>query len=347
MGRNLIYKLKTAGIVVGVAIPVCIGFKFLMPAAAPFIFAFLFSLLLNGPVDFMEKKLHLKRPAVSAAAIIFGGAVLAAALIFGGRSLIRQINRLMENYDGYAEKINRVADDYCCRIDEVFNFKKGTSYDYAKKQVEKSLSDISDSALASAVSRSVDFMAGFTVVFTAITIAVMAAFFFLKDMNKIKINIRKSLFGEELSYLGTRMKEVLGTYLKTQLVIMGLTCGICTLGLYIMGNRYAFLIGFVIGIVDAFPILGTGTVFLPWCVVLLFMRKFRQAVYIFVIYIICYYMRQFLEPKLMGNSLGISPVMMLATIYAGMLMFGITGVFTGPVAYVLIKEISGIIIKNL
>ena len=77
------------------------------------------------------------------------------------------------------------------------------------------------------------------------------------------------------------------------------------------------------------------------------MKNFKQAVFIFLLYIVCYYTRQFLEPKLMGDKLGISPVMMLASIYVGMLLFGIVGVFTGPVAYVLIKEIAGIILMQL
>lgn len=68
---------------------------------------------------------------------------------------------------------------------------------------------------------------------------------------------------------------------------------------------------------------------------------------IMILYLICYYTRQFLEPKLMGVKFGMSPTVMLITIYAGLKLFGVMGVFTGPVALILIREISDIVIKNL
>lgn len=347
MSRDYIYKFKIAGIVTGVAIAVCIVFKYLLPIAAPFVIAFLLALLIDRPVTFFEKKFHIKRSIGSVILLLVGGAVLTLGLFYGGRALAGQVNRLAENYDKYVDKISRVADEYCCKVDDVFDLKEGTSYRYVTVQVEKGIQNISDSAMVNAIGKSMDFIAGFTIVFTAVTIAIMATVFFSKDFNRIKKRAGTGLFGEEIKYLGVRMKEVLGTYFKTQFIIMGLTSVICTAGLYFMGNPYAFLLGVLIGIVDAFPILGTGTVFLPWCIVLILMKNFKQAVFIFLLYIVCYYTRQFLEPKLMGDKLGISPVMMLASIYVGMLLFGIVGVFTGPVAYVLIKEIAGIILMQL
>ena len=114
-----------------------------------------------------------------------------------------------------------------------------------------------------------------------------------------------------------------------------------------MKNPYALLLGIVIGFVDALPILGTGTIFLPWVLVLVFMHKLKQASMIMILYLICYYTRQFLEPKLMGDKFGMSPTVMLITIYAGLKLFGVMGVFTGPVALILIREISDIVIKKL
>ena len=77
------------------------------------------------------------------------------------------------------------------------------------------------------------------------------------------------------------------------------------------------------------------------------MGKYPQAAGIFVIYLVCYYVRQFLEPKLMGNNLGVSPILMLISLYLGLVLFGITGVITGPIGVILIREISQRAIKNL
>ena len=175
----------------------------------------------------------------------------------------------------------------------------------------------------------------------------MATVFISGDMSSIRSSVKKNIFGKEIIYLGRRLKTVLGNYLKTELIIMAITCVICCVGLFIMKNPYALLLGIVIGFVDALPILGTGTIFLPWVLVLVFMHRLKQASMIMILYLICYYTRQFLEPKLMGDKFGMSPTVMLITIYAGLKLFGVMGVFTGPVALILIREISDIVIKKL
>ena len=73
-----------------------------------------------------------------------------------------------------------------------------------------------------------------------------------------------------------------------------------------MGNPYALLLGVLIGIIDALPVLGTGTVFIPWCIILFVMGKYSSAVAILVIYLVAYYTRELLEPKLMGAGFGAS-----------------------------------------
>ena len=166
-------------------------------------------------------------------------------------------------------------------------------------------------------------------------------------MPKIKVQCDNSIFGTELKFLGGRLKDILTTYVKTQLIIMTLTCIICSAGLYFMGNPYALLLGVLIGIIDALPVLGTGTVFIPWCIILLIMGKYSSAVAILVIYLVAYYTRELLEPKLMGAGFGVSPVLMLVSLYVGLILFGISGVITGPVAVILIREICTRLIKKL
>lgn len=206
---------------------------------------------------------------------------------------------------------------------------------------------INEKIVSGVVDNSPGYISGFTMVFTGVAVFIMATVFISGDMSSIRSSVKKNIFGKEIIYLGRRLKTVLGNYLKTELIIMAITCVICCVGLFIMKNPYALLLGIVIGFVDALPILGTGTIFLPWVLVLVFMHRLKQASMIMILYLICYYTRQFLEPKLMGDKFGMSPTVMLITIYAGLKLFGVMGVFTGPVALILIREISDIVIKKL
>lgn len=340
-------KIKILGIVIGVTAAVCLIIKYLLPLLTPFVIAFLIAVIIEKPVKFLTARLRLRRSVSAGIMVIFVFAVLAAVIIWGGRSIIRQLNRLMANFDMYVSEISGVVEDCCCKIDECFGLKDGTSFDVVSEQFVKMSDGLGDNVVPAIMNKSWNVISGFVVFFTAMAFTVMSAAFFSKDMEKMKSMAERSVFREEVYFFSDRLKNILGTYLKTQLIIMTLTCVICTIGLYCMGNSYALLLGVLIGIIDAFPILGTGTVFVPWSVVLVIMGRYKSAAAIMAIYIICYYTREFLEPRLMGHKLGISPIIMLVSLYVGLLIFGILGVITGPIAAILIKEISEQLIKKL
>ena len=340
-------KLQTAGIYTGVTVGVYLFIKYLLPLVAPFVFAFILAVLIEKPVDFMVKKLHWKKIAsVVVVLMLFLGGIF-GILFWVGSSLIGQVREFSGNSDEYVQMLDETAYNCCNHVDDLLNLESGKSYEFVRLNAKKAAAGVTDAVVPVIMSRSVDVASGFMWLFTTLTLIIMATVFFAKDLKKIRVGMKENVFSEEIEFIRLRLKDVLGTFFKTQAIIMALTCIICTTGLYIMGNPYAFLIGFLIGLVDALPVFGTGTVFLPWGIILLVMGKYKMAAGIFLIYFICYYMRQFLEPKLMGNRLGISPALMLITLYLGLVLFGISGVITGPIGGILVKEISTHLIKNL
>lgn len=314
-------KLQIAGIVIGVTVAIYLIIKFLLPLLAPFVLAFIIALVIDRPVNFLVRKLKWKRVACTLIMLLLVLIILGTVVFLAGRILVRQVKKFIDNYDEYYEMLQDATGGLC--------------------------DELGRSLIPTVMHGSIDVVAALAWFFTTLTLVIMGTVFLSKDMEKMRAGISNSIFRDEICFIGGRMKEILGTYFKTQFIIMSITCLICTAGLYILGNPYGFLIGILIGIVDAFPVLGTGTVFVPWGVILVVMGKYRQAVGIFAIYLVCYYVRQFLEPKLMGNNLGVSPILMLVSLYLGLVLFGITGVITGPIAAILIREITLRAIKNL
>ena len=347
MSRNNIYKLKITGIVIGVTAGIFLIFKYLLPLAAPFVFALIFAFMVERPVNFLEKKFHIKRIVSATVLLVLIMGVVGAALFLAGKSLMEQAGRLMENYDLYVKNVGTAVCDYCNRIDRTMKFETGTSYEFVMVQMEKASDSVTQTFMSNVMDKSWSVVSAITMAFTVLAFVIMATVFFSRDMQKMKESVSKSPFRKELYFLGGRMKFILGTYIKTQLIIMLLTSAVCTIGLYLMGNPYAFLFGVLIGIMDALPVLGTGLVFIPWTVVMILMGNFRSAAILFIIYMICYYGRQFLEPKLMGSKLGVSPILMLVSVYLGLVLFGITGVITGPIAAILIREVCAVLINGL
>ena len=100
-----------------------------------------------------------------------------------------------------------------------------------------------------------------------------------------------------------------------------------------------------IGFCDALPFIGTGTIFVPWALINILLGKYKQAVWLFVYYIICSFVRELLEPKLVGKHLGVPPLAVLMSIYIGIQVYGGAGVIFGPVSALLIYEIYMLFLK--
>ena len=340
-------KTKIILIFCGVTIGVCLIFKYLLPIVTPFVVALIVAATMEKPVNFLTKKFRWKRIVSVMTVFLTGIAVFSLLIFFGGRILIKQVTGFINKAGTYFEEINGVVENCCDGIDDSFKLDDGTSMEFVSKQIESASEQIETSVLPAIMNGSMNMISKFAMFFTAVAFWVMATIFLSRDMPHIRAGTKASLFCEEILFFTERMKLILGTFVKTQLIIMGLTGLICTVGLYLVGNPYAFMLGVLIGIVDALPILGTGTVFIPWIIILAIMGRYSLALSLLVIYILCYYLRQFLEPRLMGAELGISPVIMLISFYVGLKLFGILGVITGPIAAIMIKEISLLMIKKL
>jgi predicted PurR-regulated permease PerM len=98
------------------------------------------------------------------------------------------------------------------------------------------------------------------------------------------------------------------------------------------------LFGVAIGLFDAFPVLGSGMLLVPWSVISFIRGKAFDGAVLLTLFGICQFMREYLEPKLLGGKMGIKPVQSLMAIYIGYELFGVLGLFLGPFGLVLIKS---------
>ena len=127
-----------------------------------------------------------------------------------------------------------------------------------------------------------------------------------------------------------RLKEALGSWLKAQFKLMGVTALILVMGFVILGIPHALLRALGICLVDAFPILGTGTVLLPWSLLLYLRGDGPRALGLLGIYVTVTVIRSVLEPKLVGRHLGLDPLATLVALYAGYRLWGIAGMLLSP-----------------
>lgn len=132
--------------------------------------------------------------------------------------------------------------------------------------------------------------------------------------------------------------QYVASFVRAQGIIMAVIAAVCGLGLQLSGVQNGILWGILAGGLDALPFVGTGIILVPIAVIAFVKQNTVAAVVSLLLYVIAIFIRQFLEPKLIGNRMGIPPIAVLISIYAGVAMFGISGIIKGPLGYVLVFQ---------
>ena len=130
----------------------------------------------------------------------------------------------------------------------------------------------------------------------------------------------------------------IATFIKAQAIIMSLIGGLSAIILGIAGMKHGVLWGILAGLLDALPFVGTGIVLFPLAVVQLFSGHYGRAVVCVLLYIACIFLREMLEPRLIGKKKGVPAIAVLVSLYAGIQLFGVGGIIKGPLGFVIIYQ---------
>lgn len=306
------------------------GMKFLFPIVLPFLIAFVIARVLFPLAKRLEQKTFLNRAGARAAAYVLflaGVGLAAAGIIYlcywmGSSCLV--------HVDGFMEQADRMYDACCEKIQDI----SGYGMDEIKSTLTRGKEGLTDSAIGYSKNAGW-YMAGFL---AKIFVSFIAAYIMLNDYEGLIRGLHKTQAGKSAMQMLHDMKTASGAYLKAQLMIMGIVTAVCVLGLFVLGNPYALWAGIGIGICDALPFIGTGTIFVPWALIEILLGGYRNAAGYLVIYILCSFIRQLLEPKLVGHKLGVPPLAVLMSIYIGVQVYGGAGVLLGPLSAFLIVQ---------
>ena len=161
-----------------------------------------------------------------------------------------------------------------------------------------------------------------------------------RDYDKMAASLEKYRSYQFIHRITQRMWKQGGMYLKAQMILILITIILCAAGLWIFGNPYFLLLGIVIGLLDALPFIGTGTVLVPMAAFLVFRGNYKLAAGYAGLFLLTYVVREYLEPRLIGAKLGVYPFVMVVVVYAGLYLYGPAGVFLGPVTLLMVMEIT-------
>ena len=170
-------------------------------------------------------------------------------------------------------------------------------------------------------------------------ITIISCFYFAMDVDLINKKMKGILPAKAVEYL-SKIKRRLGNgfkkYIKAYVLIFLITFAELFLGFWILKLDYAFVLALLIAFLDFLPLIGTGAILLPWGIVLLLMNNLFQGMGILIIFAITTIVRQIIEPKIVGDSLGVHPLITLVSIYLGYRIFGFLGMVLAPMIVLLL-----------
>ena len=174
-------------------------------------------------------------------------------------------------------------------------------------------------------------------------IAVIATFFIVSDYRNIRAFIVRQIAEKWhifLEYIRSHCLKTLGKYVKSYAVIMTITFCELTVALWLLGAENFVVIALIIAAFDIIPVCGSGGVLIPWAVFSLVQGRFAFGAGMLIVYIIITVIRQIIEPKIVGDQVGLPPVVTLMAMFLGVRFMGVFGLFAFPVALVILKNLN-------
>jgi sporulation integral membrane protein YtvI len=315
-----------------ISIVVLVGL-FLIPYSLPLIFAFITAVMLEGLVQWLMTKLRFNR--LQSVITVFTGYVL--LMTFIGYHLISIIAHQAVTLSGKTP--NFMKDLYVSVILPLIRkwefYSKNLPKDVIvsiEKTLEKSINSL-DTFLQGVIQYTVNLLTAIPGFLIEFLIYFITLFLISLELPRLKEKMEKHLKEQTKKrvYLVTNQLYKAGIgFIKAQIVLSAVTFLMAYIGLTILKVHYTGLLSLLIVVVDILPILGTGSVLVPWAVIAILQNNHFLGIGLIVLFLFITVVRRIIEPKVYSTSLGISPLAALISLYIGFKLLGIVGVFLGP-----------------
>ncbi len=297
----------------------------------PFVVGWIIALIASPLVRFFEEKIKLKRKIGSAFVIIAVIALVVLLLYFGISWLAEQvvglISALPDMWSGMEADINSMGKN----LDSVLRKLPGESkidLNNFADSIGSYVGDFFEKIGTPTIEAAGNLAMQLPSLFIGVIMALLSAYFFVAEHQQINEWFRRHMPASVQLYYGMVRRSLVrsvGGYLKAQLKIEVWMYLLLVLGLGVLGVNYYALIAVGIAILDFLPFLGTGTVLIPWAVIKIFAEDYKAAVGLLIIWCGGQLARQLIQPKIVGDSIGVPPLPTLVLLYIGYRIGGVVG----------------------
>lgn len=339
--------------------------KYLFGITAPFLLSFFFAVCLQRPLRKLDKKTNNKMHTfwsmflvILVLAVIIGPVVLILSLI--GKEIIDFVSFLGEQLNDLPNFLATLQNEiisllkflpdgiYTSVSDSINVFFSNLINDFDLSKLNIDVKSIT-SSLSSGITGVYSVVKNIPSALLSLVIGIIAWIFFTKDYNYIVGFIKcqlpeskKNLLSETKQIFSKTILKMLRAYgLIMFITFCELFLGLTILNLIgVMDNGYVFMIAIAIAVFDILPVAGSGGILIPWAVISVILGSYPQAIGLIIIYVVITVIRQYIEPKIVGTSLGVHPIVTLAGLYFGLKLFGFMGMFIVPLTVMTLKAFN-------
>ncbi len=320
--------------------------RFALPALFPFVIALLVTLLLRPLVNFCVRRLRLNRKLASALfVILFYGTIGLLAVLLAVK-LVGAVGSLIGKLpDFFNQTVTPAIKEATASISELIeNFDADSTID-----LNKTVSSII-SALSTAISdfsgKALTFVGSYATSVPAmlinIVITIVATAFMLMDYDHIKKIIAHQMSDERRVFIGTvfeHLGHVIWKYITSYAIILAITFAELFIGFICIGQKNAFGIAVAVAVFDILPVVGSGTVLVPWAIISMLTGSVGRGIGLLVVWIIISIVRQIIEPKIVGDTVGMHPLLTLFAMLFGNFVYGGVGILLVPIVLALFQNL--------
>ena len=335
--RILNISLIIIGIYIGIKLSV-----FYMP----FLIAFILSLIVEPGIRYLMKKINLTRRMSSIIIFLLAFSIIVGSVTWGIVSLISESTNLLQTMNIYIDKAYTQIQDAIGKMN-ITKISISTNVSNLLQDASTEILFKISSWLTEFLTKLIDIITSIPTIAIYTVITILSLYFICIDRIYILDLMEYHMPSKWVQKLAIHIKEIsknLGGYLKAEVIMIFVSFMISVVGLYIfkfigMNVKYPLLIALAIVFVDALPILGSGTIMIPWAIMSALNGDLKLGVAIISLWIIMSVVRQILEPKIVSGKIGIHPIFTLIAMYTGFKIIGVMGMLVGPIVLIILKSI--------
>ena len=337
-------KIRNAFYLMGaIALSILLGgviFGYLLPVLLPFLISYAIACVTTAPAVALEKRSRLSRQKLRLFISLFALLVLSLAVFLIGKyTAVTLWQVAVDLLEG--DRLVGFIDSIISPVDTLFGGRLPPDLEGQITDALRGIIADLASSLASGIGSVVSFLPKM-LLFLVVTL--ISLIYFALDLEGINEKVKSVLppqWGRALSAARERMLSVGVRYVFSYFLVMLVTFSVMLLGFFILRVGHPFLIALLIAFFDLFPIIGVGTVVIPWAIVEIILGNTARGIGLLVLFVVNELIRQFSEPRIVGKNLNVHPLFTLILIYTSIALFGFKGIFLLPLLVAILSLLLG------